>query len=466
MTAPSLCTFRETEDQTPFGKGVLLQRKEGNCILWLRGMKWMQYAEGDASSERLAMASLATNKLASQAEIGRVFGRHRNQVGKYVKQFRAGQPVSLATGYRGGHGDYKVTPAVRAFVAERVSNPQGQTTVQVLEALEKELGVRLGRTRYFELKKELREELALPTMSVPQEKDGSSPEKGTQRTQVKERPRQRVQESGRLPSESAYLEWLREPHRQSYAGLLLYAPFVEELGLPSLLESLYPEQGNEEFAPVDWLMTLFYATLLGHDTVESLKTVRKQDLGLLLGQWRAPSVGTLRQGLPRVVEAGQSATLLSELAQRYLKRKWIGERVFYLDGHFVPYYGKAKMPKGFSVVRNQPLKGRQAYSVSDRLGRPLWCQFYDGYVRLPEVLPTVIDKLRELTGRQRLTVVVDRAANDVATLKSLPRGITFVTYGSKRLEEDQVPPYEDADLAYRFRTRKMGVAERWTDLPG
>ncbi|MDZ7762516.1 MAG: hypothetical protein U5L00_19990 [Desulfovermiculus sp.] len=60
------------------------------------------------------------------------------------------------------------------------------------------------------------------------------------------------------------------------------------------------------------------------------------------------------------------------MARNLLEKDRIDKEVFFIDGHFLPYYGLHVIAKGYYTVRRMPLKGNEIYAVTDLQGRPLF----------------------------------------------------------------------------------------------
>ena len=107
-------------------------------------------------------------------------------------------------------------------------------------------------------------------------------------------------------------------------------------------------------------------------SVEAVKLVNPSEFGLLLGRSRSPDKETLRERLTDLAEQYRSADLIDHFAERLLALARIDREVFFIDGHFLPYYGLSVLAKGYHTVRRLALKGNELYLVSDLKGRPLW----------------------------------------------------------------------------------------------
>ncbi len=72
---------------------------------------------------------------------------------------------------------------------------------------------------------------------------------------------------------------------------------------------------------------------------------------------------TLRRFLEGVTTLETSGAVAMKLARQYVKLDIVQLGILYLDGHFVPYYGKSQIAKGYFTTRRLALKGNHLYSM-------------------------------------------------------------------------------------------------------
>lgn len=80
----------------------------------------------------------------------------------------------------------------------------------------------------------------------------------------------------------------------------------------------------------------------------------------------------MRTHLESMAEQYQSGDLIDRFARRLLEHRRIDTAVFFIDGHFLPYYGLHVIAKGYYTVRRLAMKGNEFYVISDLNGRPLF----------------------------------------------------------------------------------------------
>jgi hypothetical protein len=97
----------------------------------------------------------------------------------------------------------------------------------------------------------------------------------------------------------------------------------------------------------------------------------------------------------------------------------------YLDGHFVPYYGKEHVHKGFYTQRDLMMPGQTEFYVHDCQGHIVYSDIQEGKGDIKEMMRTIGRKW--LLGGMPPLVVVDREAWGVEHFLSL-EGCRYVTW--------------------------------------
>jgi len=99
--------------------------------------------------------------------------------------------------------------------------------------------------------------------------------------------------------------------------------------------------------------------------------LNSNELGLLIGRSRIPDKKTLRERFGQMADLHLSGDLIDAFARRLLDQDRIDREVFFIDGHFLPYYGLNVIAKGYFTVRRLAMKGNELYAITDLQGRPL-----------------------------------------------------------------------------------------------
>lgn len=107
-------------------------------------------------------------------------------------------------------------------------------------------------------------------------------------------------------------------------------------------------------------------------SVEDWKNGLRRDLGVLIGESAAPSVLTMRTKLKAVAESLDPVAFSRDMLQRYVALEPVWEGLYYVDGHFCPYYGSQPSPKGWDAKRRLAAKGHTDVYLHDAKGRVLF----------------------------------------------------------------------------------------------
>ena len=134
----------------------------------------------------------------------------------------------------------------------------------------------------------------------------------------------------------------------------------------------------------------------------------REDLGVILGERRSPSVQSLRKKVCALAESVDPVTLSRELFRSYVKLEPVWEGLYYIDGHFCPYYGQHATPKGWDAKRHLAAKGHTDTYVHDARGRVLFFLSQPLNSSLARAIPSLVEEIRQVHGQGPFTLVFDR----------------------------------------------------------
>ena len=173
-----------------------------------------------------------------------------------------------------------------------------------------------------------------------------------------------------------------------------------------------------------------------------------EEYGVLIGRSVSPSIYTLRRFLHRVRKLKKGDTLIEGFAKEYLKSGLVQWGVFYIDGHFWPYYGMLVITRGWHGVQEKAIKGSYQFLAVDERFNPFLFMLTPSSEDLLEKIPEMIEAGRRL-GREvgikveDMTVVL--TGKDTAELfrklDAMAPKVKFVTWPNTRtvgvgLQED------------------------------
>jgi hypothetical protein len=100
-----------------------------------------------------------------------------------------------------------------------------------------------------------------------------------------------------------------------------------------------------------------------------------------------------------MAELSVSGELIDGFAGRLLQQGQINPEVFFIDGHFLPYYGLKLIAKGYFTVRPLAMRGNELYAVTESNEidfRPMISRAADKLIELGIPRPMLIFDLADM----------------------------------------------------------------------
>jgi len=155
-----------------------------------------------------------------------------------------------------------------------------------------------------------------------------------------------------------------------------------------------------------------------------------------------------------------STELIDGMAKALLDREFIDPEVFFIDGHFLPYYGLHVIAKGYYTVRRLAMRGNELYAITDLQGRPL---FFITESNEIDFRPIILQSAKKLAGYgvKRPVLVFDRGGYGVHFFKELDATAEFVTW-AKYVGDQVLAAIGEAEftMGMRFKEHRYLLAER------
>ena len=150
---------------------------------------------------------------------------------------------------------------------------------------------------------------------------------------------------------------------------------------------------------------------------------------MLIGQPQAPSVLSLRSKVKALAESVDPLSFSREMLRRYLALEPVWEGLYYVDGHFCPYYGQHPTPCGWDAQRRLAVKGHTDVYLHDARGRVLFFFSQPLNHSLARALPAAVEEIRRVHGPQPFTLVFDRGGYSGDAFRFLQQqNIGFITH--------------------------------------
>lgn len=260
-------------------------------------------------------------------------------------------------------------------------------------------------------------------------------------------------------SQKSLIERLNCGEHNNFAGQLMHHCFLNEIGFDEIT-SVYPISSDNIYQSHEILSTIFHSINLGIPSIEGLKLINPSDMGLLIGHSRGPDKTTIRRQLAKMAERYQSDTLIDNFAHVLLEQNFIDREVFFIDGHFLPYYGLKVIAKGYYTVRRLAMKGNELYTITDLQGRPLFFITESNEIDFRPIISRSAKKLKEY-GIDRPILVFDRGGYGIHFFTKLDKDADFITW-AKYVNDNTLNSIPDTDftVGLSFSDHKYEVAEQ------
>jgi hypothetical protein len=279
--------------------------------------------------------------------------------------------------------------------------------------------------------------------------------------ELKEKAQEFSSEPSPLPqgeAQQALLETLQHGTRCTFAGGLLHHLFLHESQFDALMAP-FPLVPQARYQSSEIMATLFHSVTQSIESLEALKLVNASEFGLLLGRSRSPDKVTLRDHLADMASLNISAELIDRFARRLLEQQRIDREVFFIDGHFLPYYGLSLIAKGYHTVRRLVMKGNELYLITDLMGRPLCFITESNEIDFRPIILRCASLLQGY-GLERPVLVFDRGGYGIHFFHQLSAQADFVTWAKYVTEESLLAvPDEAFTMGVNLRDTRFLVAE-------
>ncbi len=431
----------------------------------------------DLPSQKVAAIHLVESGLASIKDAAEVVGLHRNTISQCIKIEQLLGISSAIQDDRGRKGPIHYTPEIRGHITKLLESHPGWTDSQIAKQAAKDLKTRVSRqavarirVSHFEPANSLsppskRELIEIEGMARRMEEEVRQYVQMSFEFENREELKESVKEFANDPApeatcatEAKVLSQLQQGIATPYAGLLLYHLFLSELNFGQLFGGF--ELGKSgQYQASEIFLSVFFGLALRLPSIEAHKLVNASQFGPLLGMPRSPDPITIRSCLDVMAEQNLSDSIIDKFAVQALKMGAVDPEVFFIDGHFLPYYGLSLLAKGYHTVRRQVLKGNEIYVVSDIDKRPLMFITEGCEVDFRPIIDRVADRIIGY-GIERPLLVFDRGGYGIHFFSELSVKADFITWGKYvRNEELSSIPDEEFTVGFRFGDKCYEVSE-------
>lgn len=210
-------------------------------------------------------------------------------------------------------------------------------------------------------------------------------------------------------------------HENRYAGSFLYwGIFQHVFNFMDLCESIF-----ERYSTAIYLFAMMLINRI--ESVEQMKTVYKREFGKLIGVKKLFSKPTLWKIIHGVCNFRSSRLLIEEFFKYQARNSLVVLYWLYIDGHFIPYYGKHQIHKGFYTQRDEMMPGQTEMFVHDCQGQIVYFEIQEGKGDLKEMMRRMSRKWSAYIGETAPLIIADRESWGVEHFLSMA-GYRFVTW--------------------------------------
>jgi transposase len=445
--------------------------------VFLQGIPVVHFKPHDNSERKLAAIDLVEREHCNQRIAGKICGFHRNTVYKILRTKKLLGIEAVLRDERGLKEPYKYINQVSSHIKQLQRQHPEWTDQAVAEQASNDLEINISRSAvarirtdnqagqqpgFLPSKKELLD-LARAAEIIDGElyhsrqlllNFSADPELQQKSEEFSLEPSPQAAK----PTERFFIERLQQGERCNFAGGFMHHLFLQEIGFADMMAS-FPTAPGATYQGMDILATLFHSIHQGIPSIEALKLVNAGELGVLLGLNRIPEKETVRDQLCQLAQQYRSSELIDQFAHQLLQLGQIDPEVFFVDGHFLPYYGLHVIAKGYYTVRRLAMKGNELYAVTDLEGRPLFFINESNEIDFRPIISRCAAKLIDL-GISRPLLVFDRGGYGINFFKELSQTTDFVTWAKYVTDKSLAAiPEESFTAGIAFQDDKYLVAE-------
>jgi hypothetical protein len=228
-----------------------------------------------------------------------------------------------------------------------------------------------------------------------------------------------------------------------YAGLfILLFPLLTQW---RWLDKIFTRFGRQ------WRIFMIFLLMGGLNirSIEQLKHIRQDEAGPVLGLGSLPSLPTVWGWFREAAEKQSAQWLMSDLFDDQIERGLVGARLWFTDGHLLPYTGHERVHASYNTQRRMPMPGQTNLVTCDEQGRIVRFEIQEGKGDLRDTLVRLGDYGKARTGRAPIQVF-DREGHGVEFFSRLvEHNIPFATW-EKYADKKRLDAIEEEAFTHRF----------------
>lgn len=387
-----------------------------------------EYLIGSKFEEAHALVTLTKNKVASVPTIASAFGIHHKTLYTLISEYDSDGLEGLRPA---GHYPGKVNNELIDFICSEQRNNPHLTLTELNRALYKKFELKLSEKT---IRKLVESQAIKPLSKEP---------------------------DGQITFDELFVEASKEDDKTNtlgdytrYAGYTIFSTMISELftGIYDYIDSQASIKNSLKTWEAKKLITSFVLYyLMGHFNIEQTKTVNRHEMGCLIGEETAPCAKTLKRNMYDLMLINLPDVVPDMLAQEYIANGYVEIGQLYYDGHFVPYYGKEDIGKGFFTQRRLTVPGHEQFWANDANGRPVFFLNSYGYARFPQAIIELCGKTHRYMSNagdtRPLMVAFDRGGYSASLFQELTHiGVCWATWKVGETKEQQEDAFTETFL--------------------
>jgi prepilin-type processing-associated H-X9-DG protein len=426
---------RNPEGTQIVNERCMIRTQEAHRVVLVSGIVLASYAVSDRIAEAYAMVSLVEQGWATQQQVAYALGCSTRTVRRDQRRFENGGLAAL------GHGGYpkaqwrlsgERSRWIHRLKADGHSNREIARRAGVSEMAIRKLLRRLNWPNAQEQRDLIPVEKATPANpNLSAFCVAAQPAPASRDTDPGDRSADRLLARLGLLEDAPPL--FGSATAVPRAGVLLALPVLIASGVFDCAQKIYGSLGPSFYGLRTSLLTLLLMALWRIKRPENLKEYSPQNLGRVLGLDRAPEVKTLRRKLSSLAATGRAAQFGDALARRRVELRGKAMGFLYVDGHVRVYHGQHALPKAHVARMRISMPATSDYWVNDSSGDPLFVVTAEANAGLVKMLPGILNQVRGLVGKRRVTVVFDRGGFSPKLFQQIiAAGFDLLTYRKGR----------------------------------
>jgi len=209
-------------------------------------------------------------------------------------------------------------------------------------------------------------------------------------------------------------------------GILLSLPFLAKHRIGDLIPKEKDKIRGYNFKEI----VMSIAMLLTGGLLKNEEQIKINDspcMGEIIRKKILPSLRTIRRIVPALIEKIDVKKLKKDCAQHFLKL-YAASKIFYIDGHFMPYHGKEKILYGYNPLRRIAMRGRTSYVVNSDTGRPIYQILSENFDNFNDNIIKLVRFLKEMGYKNDILLVFDRGGFGEEFFNSIYQKTLFICW--------------------------------------